>query len=53
MVIASHGGVEGVVSMEDLIEVITGEIVDETDQAADLRELARKRAELYLGRMLR
>jgi len=53
VVIASHGGVEGVVSMEDLIEVITGEIVDETDQAADLRELARKRAELYLGRMLR
>lgn len=53
VVIGPHGGVEGVVTMEDLIEVITGEIVDETDRAVDLRELARKRAELYLGKVLR
>lgn len=36
------GGVLGVVSLEDVLEVITGEIVDETDLVADLQEEARR-----------
>ena len=38
-----YGGVSGVVSLEDVLEVLTGEIVDETDRTIDLREDARKR----------
>lgn len=47
-----HDGVSGVVTLEDTLEVLIGEIVDETDKAEDLREVAadqkkaRKRATL-------
>ncbi|MCK5686427.1 HlyC/CorC family transporter [bacterium] len=37
-----YGGVAGVVSLEDVLEVLTGEIIDENDRIADLRELAKK-----------
>jgi len=38
-----YGGVAGVVSLEDVLEVLTGEIVDETDTIVDLQEFAKKR----------
>jgi CBS domain containing-hemolysin-like protein len=44
MIVADeHGGVMGVVTLEDVIEVLTGEIVDETDRRPDLRQYARNR----------
>lgn len=42
VVIDEFGGVAGVVSLEDVLETLTGEIVDETDEATDLQEVARK-----------
>lgn len=43
MVVADDfGGVAGVVSLEDVLEVLTGEIVDETDIVVDLAEEARE-----------
>jgi CBS domain containing-hemolysin-like protein len=41
VVIDEYGGVAGVVSLEDVLEVLTGEIVDETDSVADLQAEAR------------
>ena len=34
------GGVTGVVTLEDVLEVLTGEIVDETDKSVDLQKKA-------------
>jgi CBS domain containing-hemolysin-like protein len=36
------GQVQGIVTLEDVLEILTGEIVDETDRDVDLQEAARQ-----------
>lgn len=43
LVVDEYGGVSGVVTLEDVLEILTGDIVDETDKVIDLQEEAKKR----------
>lgn len=43
VVLDEYGGVAGLITLEDVLEVLTGEIVDETDRSVDMRETARRR----------
>ena len=43
LVIDEYGGTMGVVTLEDVIEVLTGPIIYETDRRPDLRDYARAR----------
>jgi CBS domain containing-hemolysin-like protein len=43
LVIDEYGGTMGVVTLEDVLEVLTGPILDETDRRHDLRAYARAR----------
>ncbi len=53
VVLDEYGGVSGLVTLEDVLEVLTGEIVDETDKIINLQEIARKkRASLLKSRGL-
>lgn len=47
IVIDEFGGVSGVVTLEDVLENLTGQIVDETDEVINLREMLRKRREAF------
>ncbi|WP_373478782.1 hemolysin family protein [Geminocystis sp.] len=48
VVIDEYGGVSGVVTLEDVLEVLTGDIVDETDKIISLRDIAKKKRERLL-----
>lgn len=48
VVIDEYGGVSGVVTLEDVLEILTGDIVDETDKIISLREIAKKKRERLL-----
>jgi len=39
------GGISGVVTLEDVLEILTGEIIDETDRDVDLRQKAKEAAQ--------
>ena len=41
VVVDEYGGVSGVVTLEDVLEVLTGQLVDETDTVVDMQEFAR------------
>ncbi len=48
IVLDEYGGVSGVVTLEDVLEVLTDEIVDETDRGVDLQAIARRKRQNLL-----
>lgn len=49
VVLDEYGGVSGVITLEDVLEVLTGEIVDETDKRIDLQAIAKKKRKRLLN----
>ncbi|MEB3356565.1 MAG: CBS domain-containing protein, partial [Synechococcales bacterium] len=48
IVLDEYGGVSGVVTLEDVLEVLTDDIIDETDRMTDLKAIARRKREQLL-----
>lgn len=48
IVIGEYGDTIGIVTLEDVLEVLTGEIVDETDRHIDMRDVAKNHRILKL-----
>lgn len=50
MVVDEYGGVEGLITMEDVLETMLGaEIIDEADHVVDLRALAKQRRDARIA----